>query len=286
MGEYPSGKRTDVELLRQTNVRRLILFLSKQYSAYEAHILRWGTVVLFLLVWEIAVNADFIPELFASSPSRIIKATVEVAREGTLWKDLLISGQELFAGFLISLVTAIPLGMLLGWYPRFRMMTSLFISFFYAMPRVAMLPLLILWLGIGIYSKIALVFLGSFFPIIISTASGIQNIDESLIDCSRSFGANEWQLFTTVALPASLPFILVGCRLGVARALIGVVVGELYGATAGVGFFIANAGSLYQTDRVFVGIIIVSVAGVLLIELMNRIESRFQRWRPESQQIK
>ena len=258
--------------------------LTRIYAPAECHILRWGTAFIFLIVWEVAIEVGWIPELFTSSPTRIFKAAMEVFKEGTIWKDMWISAKEFFMGFAFSIVTGVPLGILMGWYRRPRLMGSLFVSFFYAMPRVAMLPLLILWFGIGLYSKIALVFLGAFFPILISTCSGIQNLDESLIKCARSFGANDWQLFRDIALPASVPFILIGCNLGIGRALIGVVVGELYGATAGVGFFIANAGSLYQTDRVFVGIIIVSVAGVLLIELMNLIESRFQRWRPELQQ--
>lgn len=278
--EHATEDRACREPSEQKYSRRIFLLMGRQFSHAESHILRWGTVLAFLIFWEVAVNAGLISELFVSSPSRIVKAALEVIREGTIWNDMWISGQELFIGFGLSVLVGVPLGILLGWYRRVNMMFSLFISFFYAMPRVALLPLLIIWLGIGIYSKIALVFLGAFFPIVISTASGINNIDESLVNCSRSFGANDWQLFHSVALPASVPFILVGCRLGVARALIGVVVGELYGATAGIGFFIANAGSLFQTDRVLFGVIVVSAAGVLLIELMNRIESRFQRWRP------
>lgn len=281
--EYLETDKAHAAILREKKYIRALL--TRLYCAAEEVILRWGTVLLFLVAWELAVYTGLIPHLFVSSPTRIFKAAVEVAKEGTIWSDMMISGEELFLGFFLSVVFGVPLGMLLGWYRRVRVMGSLFVAFFYAMPRVALLPLLILWLGIGMYSKVALVFLGAFFSVLISTVSGIQNLDETLVKCSRSFGANDWQLFRTVAFPSSLPFILVGCRLGVSRALIGVVVGELYGATAGVGFFIANAGSLYQTDRVFVGIIIISVVGVLLLEGIDRIESRLQRWRPETQHV-
>jgi ABC-type nitrate/sulfonate/bicarbonate transport system permease component len=283
--KHPGTQKAHTKLLRGENLGKLPALLLHLYSLGERHILRWGSILAVLILWEVAVNVGVIPELFVSSPTGVLKAAVEVIGEGTIWNDMWVSGKELFSGYALSIATGVPLGMLLGWYRRARMAGELFVSFFYAMPRAALLPLLIIWFGIGIYSKIALVFLGSFFPILMSTSSGVQNLDESLVLCSRSFGSNDWQLFRTVALPASIPFILVGCRLGIARALIGVVVGELYGAAAGVGFFIANAGSLYQTDRVMFGIIIISIVGVLLIELMDWLERRFQRWRPELQQI-
>src|SRR5581483_8996656 len=125
------------------------------------------------------------------------------------------------------------------------------------------------------------VFLGAFFPILISTQSGVRNLDPHLLNVAKSFGASDRQIFTTVALPGSVPFILSGLRLGVGHALIGVVVGELVGAQAGIGLMMATAGATFQTSKVFAGLLIVAGAGMLLTYGIQRIERRFQAWRPQ-----
>jgi NitT/TauT family transport system permease protein len=154
---------------------------------------------------------------------------------------------------------------------------------FYATPRVALIPLLLIWFGIGISSKIAVVFLGAVSPVLIATTAGMRNLDESLLQAARSFGANDRQIFTTVALPSSVPFILAGLKLAVGRALSGVVVAELVAAQAGIGYMMAKAGATFRTDRVMVGVLIIARAGVASIELLRRVEERYQAWRPQSQ---
>jgi NitT/TauT family transport system permease protein len=155
-----------------------------------------------------------------------------------------------------------------------------FISALYALPRSALLPILILWLGIGIRSKIAIVFLGAVFPILINAMAGVRTIDEMLLRCARSFGANDRQLFLTLAVPSSVPFIVTGLRLGVGRALVGIVVGELVAATAGIGYMMSVAGATFQTDKVYVGIMLLAGTGYVLTALLKRLESYFETWRP------
>jgi NitT/TauT family transport system permease protein len=154
-----------------------------------------------------------------------------------------------------------------------------FINFMNAMPRIALVPLFIIWFGIGIWSKVAIIFLSSLFPILINTQAGIRNLDAGWVKAARSYGANDLQLFRTVALPGAIPFILTGMRIGVGHALIGVVVGELVAARAGIGLMMATAGANFQTAKVFAGLMIVSSAGVLLVYLISRIERQFQAWR-------
>jgi NitT/TauT family transport system permease protein len=149
---------------------------------------------------------------------------------------------------------------------------------------VALTPQLIIWFGIGLNSKIAVVFLGAIFAILINTAAGVKSIDPALIKAARSFGASDAQLFRTVVVPGSVPFILTGVRLGLGHALTGVVVGELIAAQAGVGRMIAIAGATFQTSQVFVGLVIVATTGVLLTFVISRIEQRFQSWKPNVQQ--
>jgi ABC-type nitrate/sulfonate/bicarbonate transport system permease component len=249
---------------------------------YEPTLIGAGSVMLFLVVWQAVASARLIPPLFLPGPLDIIDAFVVLFAQGQIWNDIWVSGQEVVVGYGLAVLIALPLGLLMGWYRRLNYALDPFINFFYSTPRVALLPLLILWLGIGIWSKIAVVFLGSFFPIVINTIAGVRNLDAGLIKTARSFGASDAQIFRTLALPGSVPFILAGLRLGVGHALIGVVVGELVAAQAGVGLMMAKAGATFQTSKVFAGLIIVAGAGIILTGILQRIERRFQAWKPQN----
>src|SRR5438105_7211850 len=155
----------------------------------------------------------------------------------------------------------------MGWYRRVGFGIDPFVAFFYSTPRIVLVPLLIIRFGIGIWSKIAVVFLGAVFPMIVNTMAGVRNVDGSLVKAAKSFGASDAQLFRTVVLPGSVPFILTGLRLGVGHALTGVVVGELVAAQAGLGLMMATAGATFQTSKVFVGLVIISTAGILFTVL-------------------
>jgi NitT/TauT family transport system permease protein len=156
-----------------------------------------------------------------------------------------------------------------------------FINAMNATPRVALLPLVIIWLGIGILSKVGIIFLGAVFPILFNTRDGVKTTPYNLLNAARSFGASQWQIFRSVVLPSTVPFILTGLRLGVGRALIGVMVGELYAATAGIGFMITVAGATFQTDKVFVGVLIFAISGMIAMEMLTKLEARFSKWRPK-----
>jgi NitT/TauT family transport system permease protein len=155
------------------------------------------------------------------------------------------------------------------------------VSMLYATPIIALGPLFILWLGIGAASKIAIVFLTAVFPILINTVSGLTNTDRNLIEVARSFGAGARQIYIKVRMPAALPFIIAGLRLSVARALVGVVVAELFGARAGLGFLILNSAQAFDTAGLFVGVIILAIAGVVAVELLKWLESALAPWRAQ-----
>ena len=255
---------------------------SGRLRRYEPALIGVGSVLLFLIIWQAVASARLVPPLFLPGPLDIVDAFAALFRQGEIWNDVWVSGQELVYGYGLAVLIALPLGLLMGWYRRLNYVVNPFVSFFYSTPRVALLPLLILWLGIGIWSKIAVVFLGSFFPIVINTIAGVCNLDAGLVKTSRSFGATDAQIFRTLALPGSVPFILAGLRLGVGHALIGVVVGELVAARAGVGLMMAKAGATFQTSKVFAGLIIVAGTGMILTGLLQRIEGRFQAWKPRN----
>ena len=256
--------------------------LYKFYLNQEKKILGGTAVVLFLLLWELVGNVfQLINPMFMSAPSLIFKAAVELVRSGEIWNDLWVSGLEFFWGYMLSVLVAIPLGIAIGWYKRVSYVFDPFINAMNATPRVALLPLVIIWLGIGVLSKVGIIFLGAVFPIIINTRDGVKTTPSNLLTAARSFGASEWVLFKSVVMPSTLPFILTGLRSALGRALVGVLVGELYAATAGIGFMITVAGATFQTDKVFVGVLIFAVAGLIGTELIGKIEKHFERWRPQ-----
>jgi ABC-type nitrate/sulfonate/bicarbonate transport system permease component len=249
-------------------------------ARHESALLGTFSMLAFLALWEAAVQFGWINPLFTSSPSRIVRTAVELFADGGIFYDIEVSGYEFLVGYGMAVVIGVPLGILMGWYSRIDAVLDPFVSALYATPRIALLPLMMIWFGIGIASKIAIVFLGAVFPILVNTITGVRTINADFIKVARSFGSSDRQLFLTVALPSSIPMLLTGLRLGLAHALVGIVVGEMYGATEGLGFLIATSGARFQTDKVMVGIILIAAAGVALTELLRFIEQRFERWRP------
>jgi len=264
--------------------------LYKLYLNQEKKILGTLAVILFLTLWEFmgGVWSVYNPipflqvnPMFMSAPSLIWKAAVQLFGSGEIWNDLRVSGIEFFWGYLLAVVFAIPFGIMTGWYKRMSAIFDPFINAMNATPRVALLPLVIIWLGIGILSKVGIIFLGAVFPMLINTRDGVKTTPQNLLNAARSFGASEWMVFKTVVLPSTVPFILTGLRLGVGRAIVGVMVGELYAATAGIGFMITVAGATFQTDKVFVGVLVFALSGMISMELLTRLERRFDKWRPK-----
>jgi ABC-type nitrate/sulfonate/bicarbonate transport system permease component len=264
--------------------------LYKFYLNQEKKILGTLAVILFLTLWEFmgGVWSVYNPipflqvnPMFMSAPSLIWKAAVQLFESGEIWNDLRVSGIEFFWGYLLAVVFAIPFGIMTGWYKRMSAIFDPFINAMNATPRVALLPLVIIWLGIGILSKVGIIFLGAVFPMLINTRDGVKTTPQNLLNAARSFGASESMVFKTVVLPSTVPFILTGLRLGVGRAIVGVMVGELYAATAGIGFMITVAGATFQTDKVFVGVLVFALSGMISMELLTRVEKRFDKWRPK-----
>jgi NitT/TauT family transport system permease protein len=254
----------------------------KSYWARNEHALLGAfAMTVFLLFWELSVVYEWVNPLFTSAPSRIATTGYGMFADGSIWPHLRVSGYEFIVGFGMAIVIGVPLGILMGWYGRLNAILDPFVSALYATPRIALLPLIMIWFGIGLESKIAIVFLGAVFPILVNTITGMRTISADFVKVARSFGASDMQLFMTVALPSSVPLLLSGLRLGLGHALIGIVVGEMYGATHGIGHMISTAGARFQTDAVMVGIIIIASTGVALTELLRMIERRFERWRPQ-----
>ena len=252
--------------------------LSIWFHRYENRLLGWGTLLVFLGLWELAPALGWVKPIFTSSPSRIFVAAQWLFANG-FWADIRVSALEFGYGFALSLLVGIPLGVLMGWYRRFHAIFEPLITILYVTPRVALVPMLILWFGLGIESKVAIVFLGGVFAILFNVIAGMQTLDEGLVRCARSFGATDRQIFVTIALPSLLPFLIVGIKLAVGRALVGVLIGELVAANAGIGYMMLVAGATFQTDKVFVGVVLLAMVGWSLTAFFQWTEDHFSQWR-------
>jgi len=243
--------------------------------------LLWGGLFLLALfaAWQLEATFGLEPPILLPSPAEVVGAFGDFFSSPDILADFAASGQEFLYGFLLATAVGIVLGLAIGWYVKLGYLVDPLVTFLYAIPRVALAPLLIVWLGIGMSSKVALVFLTSVFPVLINTSSGIRSLDSHLLRVARCFGANDLQIFRTVALPGSVPFILGGLRLAVGQALIGVFVAELLGAQHGIGAMIENAGQQFETAMVFCGLVIFAAAGMAFSALVRWLERHFDAWR-------
>jgi ABC-type nitrate/sulfonate/bicarbonate transport system permease component len=253
------------------------------WKKYEPLIIGTLSVVSVVTVWQLVANARIMPPLFLPGPTDVAQSFVKLFTDpqSEIWLDIATSGQEIVIGYGMAMVTGLALGLLMGWYTRFQYALDPFVNFFYSTPRIVLVPLFIIWFGIDMPSKIAVIFLGALFPIIINTMAGVRNTEAALLRVARSFGASDALIFQRVVLPGSVPFILTGFRLGVGHALTGVIVGELIAARHGVGQLIAIAGQTFQTPKMFAGVILIAGTGMLLTATLQRVEDRFQSWRPQ-----
>lgn len=246
----------------------------------------WATMsfVILLLVWQIVPY--FMPlkagtRLFFAVPSQIAGTLWQMIVSGSLWAPLGVSATAFGIGLLIAIVVGLPLGILIGRSNVLNAMFDPFITAFNATPRLVFLPLLMLWFGIGLWSKVAVVFLGALFPLLINTYEGVRNADRLLINVVRSFGANEWDIARLVVVPNALPFIVVGLRLAIGRAVLGVVVSEFFGSQEGLGVVMVRAASGFKVDVVFAGLIVFAGLSLVMTGLVKLVEDRMSRWRPE-----
>ena len=237
------------------------------------------SIVVLLAAWEIAGRYVFTNRLFFVPISDIALAAVKLWQTGELQENIIASFSAVAAGMAIALVAGIVLGVWSGASRTFREYTSFIFTGLYSTPLVAMAPLLILWVGIGLGSKIAVVALMAVFPIMISTTSGILATDASFLDVARGFGATRLQTIRRVMIPAAIPFVLTGVRVAIGRSVVAVTVAELFGARAGLGFMIFTAGQTFDVPVLFVGVLTLAFAGVGLTLAATWLEERASRWR-------
>ncbi len=237
------------------------------------------SLALFLAAWEV-FGRDVNP-IFGSYPSAIAVAAWDMLRDGKLLAALSDSLRPFFLGYGIAIVIGVPLGLVIG---RFRVMEAalgIYVTAGYAMPLVALVPLLILWLGLGFAVKVAIVFLMSVFPICINTWLGVAAVPKSLIEVGRSFVASDVTILRRIVLPATLPYIMAGIRLAVGRAVVAMVIAEFFTTISGLGAIIINSANNFDTARMFVPILVLMVMATGLNALIGAIERKVAPWQAE-----
>lgn len=251
----------------------------KLKQTFQSVAMGGGVIVALLLLWEVASGLRWINPMFSSSPSRIVTSGWKIISNGSIFKHIQSSGLIFIYGYLLAAVVGIPSGILLGWFKKANQAFGPIIAAFYTTPRIAMMPLFIIWFGLGIGSKLALVFLSAVFPLIVNMQTAVSNLDKDLTRVAEAYGANRRQIFWTIALPESVPFLLTGLRLATGRALLGVVGAEVFGGAEGLGYLIQYAGATFQTDIVFVCVIIIAALGIVMDRSLLALNRRFDAWR-------
>ncbi len=234
--------------------------------------------VLILALWEIAVRLGYLKPLFFPPPSLIFQTILRMVSNGELQQNLFPTMTRIFLGFILGAVPGLILGLSMGWSRKIRLFMDPVISALYPIPKIAILPLIMLLLGIGELSKISVVGIGSFFLVTINSMTGVRNINRIYFEVAKNYGAKRLRVFTKVVLPGSLPMIFAGMRLALGMSLLLVVAVEFSAANYGLGAMIWLAWETLRTEKLYVGIIICALLGLIFTSVLKRIERHFMPW--------
>ncbi len=237
--------------------------LNKFFASATRWLLGIGGILIFLVTWEYISTSWIVNPLFISSPSKVALAALKMFPSADFLNGLFVSGQEFFIGFGLAIVIGVPLGLLMGRFRKLHFTIGPLVSSFNVVPVIALMPIFVILFGIGLWSKIAMVFFGAILPIILNTSSGAET--------------------ATLSSRGLMPFILRGIRLGVYPALLGIIVGELIASTTGIGYLMAIAGANFQVDKLFALFFVLMIFAVLFTELLNRLEHRYVSTAADSQ---
>ena len=239
-----------------------------------------------LALWELVGRYVVTNPILFAPFSKVLAAGWALLVSGELLQDLAVSASEFAIGFGLATFVGVPLGFLMATNRAAQDILDPWVSFFYSSPLVALIPFFILVFGVGISSKIAIIFTVAIFPILLNAFVGIRSASADLLEVGAAFNCTRAQIFSKILFPAALPFVIVGLRLGIGRALTGVVVSELFGSTAGLGWLIGTAGQSFDTPTVLFGVLMFSVLGVAMVEGLKRVERLLAPWRKTVHEVR
>ncbi|RLL45499.1 ABC transporter permease [Oceanobacillus piezotolerans] len=236
-------------------------------------------ILLFAVIWEVAPRIGLVDAIFLPPLSEVLVAWFELIRSGDLFTHFSASITRSFLGFILAIAIAIPLGLMIGWYPIVHELFSPILELFRNTAALALLPVFILILGIGETSKVAIILFACLWPLLLNTINAVRNVDPLLIKCAKSMNLTSFQLFYKVIIPASVPTIFTGIRLAGTSSILVLIAAEMVGAKEGLGFFISYTQFNFQIAEMYAGIITISLLGLLLNQLLVSLEKRFSRWK-------
>jgi NitT/TauT family transport system permease protein len=239
--------------------------------------IRTASVAVFFVIWE--YYGRRMDPIFMAPPSAIFEAAVQLIQSGALKKAMVQTLWPFSVGMALTVVVGIALGIVMAQWRTLEYVLDPFINALYAIPRIALIPLIILWAGLEFVGKVSILVSVAIFPITVNTFSGIRDVRGAMLEIGRAYGATEWQIFWKIVLPAAIPFIMAGIRLAVGLAIIGIIVAEFFTAISGLGGMIVEYANVFATAKLFVPIIVIALIGVVLTELVMWLERRMSRWR-------
>lgn len=279
MSDLMPPQKPNVASISRRNDERKITFRGGGFAP-KPH--RWVGIFVFvclILFAEWGTRAGWISALTLPRPSDVIATIYGLYESGLLFKHLGPSLGRLLIGALIGTSIGISIGVLIGLFSHIRSGLIPLVAAIFPIPKIALLPLFVIWFGIGEGSKYALIAFGTFTPIVVATYGAVDNVDRTLIRMGQSFGLSWWSIVRKIVLPGAMPGILSGLRISLAIAIILLVAAEMLGAEFGIGAYILEAGSLYDLERLFAGVVILSMLGVLVSAMIGAMERRLLSWR-------
>jgi ABC-type nitrate/sulfonate/bicarbonate transport system permease component len=240
----------------------------------------WGTVGILgcLLLWQIGSTTRLLDPLFVSSPLNVLSTAIDLVPSQEFLGHVAITAQCLFTGLFLALAIGVFAGLPIGWFPRLHATFEPVIAAVYAVPYIAFLPVIIMWTGIGLTSRVIIVFWSAVFPLMINSIQGAREVNQDYLRVGRSFSATGFQIFCTITLPSAVPYILAGLRTSIGRAVVGVVVAEFFMSSRGLGYFINLKANALEMAPAFVAIVLLALFGISLVSLVTYIENRYCNW--------
>ncbi len=264
---------------KPTDINKTVPFRGRGFNPQPLGVIAPVVFVGLIAFWEVGSQTGFISDLVLPAPSEAFEAFLQLLETGMFWKHLSASLQRLVIGWICGTVLGVIAGMAIGLFSLARAALAPLVSAIFPIPKIALLPLFIIWFGIGEGSKVATILFGTFFPTVISTYGGVDNVDRNLIRMGQSFGLSWSSIVRKIILPGALPAILSGFRISASIAIILLVAAEMIGAEFGIGAYILLAGSLFATDQLIAGVAMLSVLGLCFAWLIGRAEKYFLDWR-------
>lgn len=271
---------SDASIATGANVReRKLAFRGGGFVIEQRTWISVTAFVVLVALWQLVTGSGLVSPIFLPSPARVVRALVDLAVTGDLWRHLSASLVRIGYGWVLGTLFGVAAGLMIGLFTVSRAVGLPLVAALFPIPKIALLPLLILWLGIGEGSKVATIALSVFFPTVISTFSGVDSVPRNLIRMAQSFNVPLWRIIAQVLLPGALAGMLAGFRISIAAALLVLVAAEMIGAQYGLGAFLILTGNMMQTDRLMAGVVVVSILGLAMAFVVGSLERRLLRWR-------